>query len=823
MKTSLGMSWASLAIVQLASFHSAAIAQEAFLEEIVVTAQRREQNLQDVPISVTAFTGAMLEQSNIRSAVDYLALTPNVSFTEDGQFGKRGAGISIRGINNLVSGENAFVTSVGVYLDEFSVASVPNQFANPQIPDMERIEVLRGPQGTYFGRNSVGGALNLTTNNPTNVLGGRIIGGGETYDSAGEMFNVTGILNLPVAENFAVRGVINYEDSSGTVENICRAGASTTQCRVAADNNYTPTGAKDSGHDYISLRLKGLWDISDRTSLLGTFMFANEDQSTDENVPSGILDIDTVDTIGIEVASDPDTGFWPNNRNKLSHDRPEKNELDSWIAIVNVTHQFSDALTLKWISGYINAEFERVFEQDLIGGLDAIGRDNLYEGDSFSTELRLESSGDQFDWVAGAMYSEDQQEQDNNVHVREGAELGHNIDGVFALPPFPPNLGLQLNHKIFEVESIAVFGDFTWHATDKLDVILGGRYTHDEVTNELQAFGIAPTCCFPGSPGFPGPPGFAFFNSFVNFARPPVSADDSFDDFAPRVGVRYQFTDVVGGYFTISKGYKAGGNSTGNRSDLPGEPAFFVPYDEEILWNYEVGVKSELFDNRLRLNAAVFYLDWEDSQFESFRFLVPGNLATNFEQTINIGDAEATGFEVEFVAAATERLKFSGGLGFLDTEITSDTNVEITGGFVVSLKGLEIPKAPKLTWNLTGEYRWEIGDIEPWVRAEFIHRDGQYSDIEGLTNLQTRGPSPNLGLVRPVGPGEFPYLSPDYDVLNLRAGIVWNNWDFTVYGQNVTDEEYYTGTQENFGISGIRLRPHPTTWGASLSYRFGDM
>ncbi len=132
---------------------------EAALEEVIVTAQRREQNLQEVPISVTAFSGATIERQNVKSAIDFLALTPNVSFTEDGQSGSRGLGIAIRGINNLVSGENAFVNSVGIYIDEFSVASVPNQVANPNLADMERVEVLRGPQGTFFGRNALGGAL----------------------------------------------------------------------------------------------------------------------------------------------------------------------------------------------------------------------------------------------------------------------------------------------------------------------------------------------------------------------------------------------------------------------------------------------------------------------------------------------------------------------------------------------------------------------------------------------------------------------------------------------------------------------------------------
>ena len=802
----------------------ATVLPQGVLEEITVTAQRREQSLQDVPISVTAFTGEMLEQANIRSAVDYLALTPNVSFTEDGQFGKRGMGISIRGVNNLVSGENAVVTSIGVYLDEFSVASLPNQFANPQLPDMARIEVLRGPQGTYFGRNSVGGALNLTTADPGDELGGRIIGGFENYDGAGDMWNLTGILNVPVAENFKLRGVLNYEDSSGTVENACAAGASASSCPFAADNNFTPDGEKDSGHEYIMARIKALWDISDSTSVKTTLIYANEEQGTDENVPSGILDIDTVDTFGIEEAIDPGTGFYPNNRNKLSHDRPEHNDLDTFLAVVNLTHQFNEELTLKWISGILDAEFDRQFDQDLIGGVNPIGRDNEYEGTSWSTELRLESQKEKADWVVGVLYAQDDQNQFNFVNVLPGAEQGHNADGVFLLPPFPPGLGLAFNNKDFEVESIAVFADLTYRVTDQLELIVGGRYTHDEVTNRLAAYGIGPTCCFPGSPGFPGGPGFDFFNSFVNSPRPTVKGDEEFDDFAPRIGARYAFTDDVSVYATISKGYKAGGTSTGNNTNEPGEPAFTVPYDEEILWNYEVGVRSELFDNRLRINASAFYLDWEDLQFESFRFLTPGNLATNFEQTINIEDAEASGIEIEFLAVPTDGLTISGGFGYLDTEIKSDTDVEITGGFVVGLKGLEIPKSPELTYNLTADYRWNIGDIEPWVRAEFIHRDGQYSDIEGLTNKQTDGvPSPAQGLARSVGPGEFPYLSPDYDLLHLRAGFSWNNWDFSVYGQNVTDEEYYTGTQENFGASGIRLRPHPLTWGVSIGYRFGDI
>ncbi len=200
--------------------------------------------------------------------------------------------------------------------------------------------------------------------------------------------------------------------------------------------------------------------------------------------------------------------------------------------------------------------------------------------------------------------------------------------------------------------------------------------------------------------------------------------------------------------------------------------------------------------------------------------MIPGDLSSNYEQTINIESAEAQGVEFELLAAVTDGFTVSGSLGYLDSEITSNTEAEITGGFIVQLEGLTLPKAPKLTWSLSGEYSWAIADNDAWVRLELVHRDGQYSDIEGLTNQQTREASPNAGLVRNMPYGEFPYLSPAYDLVNLRAGLDTENWRFGVYVQNATDEEYYTGTQENFGISGIRLRPHPRVIGASATYSF---
>jgi len=782
-------------------------AQDLALEEITVTAQRREQNIQEVPIAVTAFTGADLDRQNILGAVQYLQLTPNVSFTEDGQSGARGMGIAIRGVNNLVSGENAFINSVGIYVDDFSVTSVPNQVANPFLPDMERVEVLRGPQGTYFGRNSVGGALNLTTRAPTDELEGSVRVGAESYENAGEMWNISGVLNLPVSDSFKLRGVVYYEDSTGMVNNACSSGSGASSCPGAVENGFTPNGAKDSGHEYIMGRLKGDWDITDNTNLGFTIIYNDESQGTDENVPSGILDIDSADSFGLFRALDPGVGFWPANRNQLSHDQQETNELETTVGIVNISHTMANDLTLHWITGIIDSTQKRLFDNDLVGGADTLVRTNTYDGTSISTELRVEGGNDTGDWVVGFLYADDEQKQENNVAIATQATA--TLGGVGWLPPFPEGLGLALNNKSFTVQSSAIFIDYTWHASDQWDVTVGGRYTYDKVANSLQAAAIGPDgSCDPDTD-----PNCDFFGSFVNSLRPESTAASTFSDFAPRLAVTYAASDDVNIYGVVSKGYKAGGNSVGNQTNLPGDPAFSVAFDPETLINYEIGVKSELMDRRVRLNASLFALQWSDMQIEAFRFLTPGDLSSNFEQTVNVEKSKALGVEFEFVALLTENVSIGGSFGLLDTEITSDSVVEITGGAQVQLQGLVIPKAPRRTMNMFAEFRFPLSSSEWWFRAELISRDGQYSDVEGLTNLQTRE-------FREVGANEFPYRSPSYIVWNLRGGFDWERVGLTIYAQNVTDEEYYTGTQENFGISGIRLRPHPRTVGATLDWRF---
>ncbi|MDE0243892.1 MAG: TonB-dependent receptor [Gammaproteobacteria bacterium] len=790
----------------LAMIAPVAMAQEEglVLEEIIVTAQRREQSLQEVPVAVTAFTGEALEIANITEAAQYLNLTPNVSYTEDGQVGSRGISIAMRGVSNINTDESSFIQSIGVYLDEFSVASVGQGTVNPQLQDLERIEVLRGPQGTYFGRNAVGGALNLTTRKPQPEFDGSASVGFRTFENAAEQYDFSGMINLPVSDNFMLRGVLYYEDSGGLVENIVPGGG-------------------DSGHEYTMARVSARWLLDDATTVDLMLMNSDEEQGHDENVPSGVLDTDSVATFQFRgpgsafvAPIDPGTGFWPDNRSQTARSAiGEKNDNTTTIAVLKVAREMSDTMTLNWISGWIDTELDRVFDNDLVAE-NVVFREQTREGTSFSTELRLDITSDVYDWTVGALYARDEKDTENAVQlgtttVVQGIQIG-GLPPTFLNDIFGRPFCLGCSTRGFELTSIAVFTDLTWHVNDRFDLTLGGRYTSDDVTNTFLPIGPA------GGPRWP--------NDLVPTEA--ISNEDTFSDLSPRLALSYDLSDEATVYATVSRGYKAGGFSLDrNGAD---NSAVNEVFDPEILTNYEVGVKSELFGGRARFNAAAFLLDWQDLQLETFFFLVPGDATSNVQLTINVEEARATGLEAELAALITDNLTLTGGIGVIDTEIQSDDVARLSGNLFVNLKGQPLPRAPELSFSMAADYRFTLDQWDGWARLEYIYKDSQYSTIEDVTYLQTSGvtvygdPLTQMSPIAqvPNRSDGFPFRTPEADIVNLRVGVHLDEcWEVVGYVENLTDEAYYTGTGENFGLSGFRLRPHPRIWGAKVNYKFG--
>ncbi len=811
-------------VLVVIAFSPPVAAQE--LEEIVVSAQRREENLQDVPVSITAFSGDRLEQQHLREAKDYFKITPNVNFTEDGETGHRTVGISMRGVSdfaNTFTGVGGLSNSFGIYLDEFNIANNATKTANPQLHDLERLEVLRGPQGTYFGSNATGGALNLTTRLPHDEMEYEISGGYSRFNT----WEVGAIINAPITDNLFVRGNVYYEESDGFLINL------------------SPTG-NDDGYDHISFRVAARWEATEAFTADVSFMRTVENDGTDTNVNSGIMDFDTPNSTPFVLPTSPgaDTfdvyenifpvdagsGFYPDERRVINKDFYEFNKNRQNIFNARLNYQ-GDGWSLRSITGVMETTSHRQFDQDLV-------QYSLYKtyggrtGDTVSQEVRFNIERDNWDWTLGGFYSNDDADTygvspigDDGFYVlfaRGGAILP---DGT--LDPFhvqnlcfclnPGDIIAGANISTFDSESWAVFSELNWQFTEQLKATVGVRYTEHDIRSQEFRFNR-------GVPFSQQP-----LDEYRNFDTPDPSdprltrgyltGSASSDSITPRFVLNWSPDDDLNAYVSVSRGYKPGGLTI---FEADGST---IPFKKESLWNYEVGAKWRGLDNRLQVNGAFFFMDWEDLQIPTVEIVIREDEILNNFQIVN-SKAESLGFELEAQALVMDNFLIGGGVGYLDAEFkdfgADDPFVVNNMGF--DIDGVTVPRAPKWTANLFGQYDVNIGGVDGFLRAEWSYRSSITSDIEAtvagleiLDNEVTRergydtqfnGSGFGNGVPFPWPRPDFPTRVPSYDVVNLRAGISGDGWSITGYIENVFDKNYYTGTQENFGLGGFRIRPH---------------
>lgn len=726
------------------------------LEEIVVTAQRREESLQNVPIAISAFTASDLERSNITQARDYLMMSPNISFSDDGQTGNRSIRISIRGVSNVSLGEIASPNALGYYIDEFNVGSVANDTINPGLLDVERVEVLRGPQGTYFGRNSTGGAINITTKLPDRHWFAELGG------TAGN-FGVWGghaIFNAPLSDSFFVRGAMSYESSTGIVKNI------------------DPRGTRNSGYDQMDARLSARWLITDNFTADLSYSYANDTEGFDADVNSGVLDLDTISIEGPTFRPISDgLGFYPQNQRFVDHSRPEWNRNGLQAANLRLTYDFG-GFTLKSITGDIRTRNSRMFDQDA-SSPDAIYRHNERHAESYSEELRLQSKGgNALDWVVGALYARDKSQRYSRIAL--GTEFTYTYpdtgETVGLAPPFP-DLAVNQNDSDFVNKSTAIYGEVTYHFTDAWSFTAGGRYTHDQIDNTLT--------------------GLVAFGS----PQPDLAGNSSFNDFSPRAVLAYKLSPDASIYASISHGYKAGGNN------LNGSLAEHVrPFAPEKLWNYEVGYKSEFWDHRALFNASVFYMKWTDLQSDVIFLIDPTDISSAVSLTESAASATSKGIDLEARIRPIEPLTLGLSLGYLDAKFGKFNNAVVYSN-EVDLTNRQLPQSPRWTGNATVEWSKQIGSNASWyTRFEEAFRSSSFSNLEGVA-------------AAPLGLPQFPYQTPSFAVSNLSAGITFGGLSFRGSVDNLFDKQYYTGTGDHFGFGGVRLRPHPRMWRLEAVYR----
>ncbi|MCD7098788.1 TonB-dependent receptor [Stenotrophomonas sp. MMGLT7] len=636
------------------------------LDNVEVTAQRRSESIQKVPVAVTAITGQDIEKSNITGIEGYLSQTPNVSFASNGSRDRKE--ISVRGISNQLDPySDVRPSAYGFYIDDFSVASATS---NPEVVDLERIEVLRGPQGTYFGRNAIGGAINITTHKPEDSWYGQV----DLSYASHNTRSATAILNIPVAPGlFDLRLSARQEKSDGYIENVNPIG-----------------GGNDS--DYSTARIIARLTPSDRLTWDNTLSYTSEEVGMRSGVPTGYLtstwrSVYYGGATGF-IADDDGVGFYPDNTDRVNFNRPQSVGTRWWYATSHLTYDF-DAATLTAIAGYLdNDSWNR-------GDVDGGSYDYFYETDnmtrrSTSGELRLQSSGERLiDWSVGAMGGKDSGSTFQETYYGTDNTFGKNdgdvITGVYGDA---------------STRYAAVFGQGTWNFSERAKLILGGRYSYEKVQyHQIRASNGA------------------------------VSSDSdrskAFNDFSPRVTLSWQASENTMYYATISRGFKSGGVQTAQAS-------LKDSYDPETLWSYEIGGKWDLFDHRLRLDASAFYMDWKNVQQSTRFYISTSGSLVSVTGIDNAASARSFGFDGSATMRITSDLTASLQVGYLNAKYLNYQNALIDGA-VIGASGMPMINAPRWTASTQLEYRRPVsGNYEGFVRGEWSFRDQALTSSYGL-------------------------------------------------------------------------------------------
>lgn len=772
------ISTTSIIAINSASAQSSDDANTKRLDSVTVTATRSaETDLQSTSIAVTAISGDELLTRNVQDLKDVASYVPSLSIgNRSGKGGSQGA-VTLRGM-----GTDALDSSgaVGIYIDD---VYYPSQFGNILgLMDVERVEVLRGPQGTLFGRNSIGGAIQYVSKRPGDEFGGYAKASFGNF----ERQDFSGAVDLPVSENLSFRlaGLSNSIDGY-----------------VRDDLNGIDRGATE---DQIA-RLRALWTPTDKLTVDAKVEFARSENNGktvlltqyDNNAEFVALANSFNDLFMIPA---PPFGFTPANISPSANpgdfsnsgfNDEDRAESETTIYQASIAYDISDNLTIKSITAKSDTEVTIRTDFDSTPMPLLFVHDNE-ENEAFTQEFQLIGSAmnRRLNYTLGAFYFE------NDRRYSQPLEIG--------------NLPLDTSNgvSVYDIVSTAFYGQVSYDITEKLNAAVGIRYTNDDFSATVEGA----------------------FNSVTMAPETFNDVSEEFTDTSPYFGINYQATDDVFLYGKVSKGFRAGG-FTLNKAFItdPAVLALGAPFDPEIAWTYEIGARIEAFDGRLRFNPTIFQTDWEDLQF-----LQPVEVPNII--TTNAGDAQITGLEIESEFAATDKLLIRGSLSLLDAEYTRlDPNIRVTfpGGFITNpgnIPGLPsffaggppilpvgaptirdyvsndtpLARTPEVKYTIGARYTQPLSNGgEVIINSDYAWTDEQQGIAEGIAPLM-----PSFGLLN----GRIQYNSPN------------GNWGVGVFGNNLTDEYFeLSATAYDIGLSvGPRLvEPgRPRTYGVELSVNF---
>jgi iron complex outermembrane recepter protein len=704
-KLATAVAFSALA-VSITSFPAIAEEEIFSLEEVIVTAQKREESLQDVPVAVTAFASSDLAQAGIQTVADLERITPNTTLRPS-RATNTTLTAYIRGI-----GQNdplwGFEPGVGLYIDDV-------YFARPQgamldVYDIERIEVLRGPQGSLYGKNTIGGAIKYVTRRMTGESEMDIDLGVGNYNQRD--VSISGQLPL-IEDKLYVGATVASFQRDGFGKNLT-TGAENYDKDIEATRlsiEFTPT-------DNLFMRLAGDMTVDDSNNRHGSRMTTS--------LVTGEAPHDIFDTTA-----------------GAGDDMKVKNSGGNFTLEWDV----SESLTFKSVSAYREGSTEGFIDFDATA-INSADAPVVYSDHQFTQEFQLNYTTDKLALVGGLYY------MDGYASGAFDFILGSAAPGQVQ-----PALAISTQGTA-ETTSKAAYFHAGYNVTDELTLTLGGRYTQDEKESTVYK-AIAAT---DGTTGGASP---EFGGGYL--AGPPAAPNSDFTDsgewsqFSPKIGFDYQIGESTMIYASYAEGFKSGGINM--RADAAASPAGFDHvFDPETAETYELGVKTELLDNRVRINAALFRTSYENVQITQ-NVLIAGNfipsVTTDNEQTIN-------GLEFELTAQLSEAFSTSVNLGYIDSEWDSFINsvgVDVADNTKVS-------NVPQFSGFVALNYNNDFGDFGSFNAGVNV----SYTDEIAMEVAQGK---------QPIDEGSYSLLNFD---LNWYSAD--EHWTVGLHAKNLTDKEY---------------------------------
>ena len=776
------------------------------LEEVIVTAQKREQSQQEVPLSVATVQGDKLEKQGIENLENLTAYIPNFHFTETG-FSTQ---VRVRGIGS--DNSQGFEQSVGMYVDGIYYGRA--QLFRMPMMDMQRAELLRGPQSTLFGKNSIAGALNLTTARPTKDLEGHLSASHENEFNTNEY---NGVISGPLSDTLRARlAVRSYEDDGYML------------------NSYYNTQEPHEKDEAYRLSLE--WDASDNLS----FYLKGESNKFDKRGRSIEITQDIPLNSGgatyaqaLAALGQPALEANKDYTRQVDNVDYSNNEINNLTLVTN--YDFSD-LSLTLVSGWLDFNYKENCDCDDT----AAELLNLALGEDysqFSQEIRIASpQGGTFEWLGGLYYQNYEQKYNDVLTISPTNFL------VSALNAGLADTGVLRDFKQ-DSDTWAIFGQGTWHIADRWHLTLGARYTEenkdahkeinlftpstgDLVTDPfvgwlyLQAFKLeseqATLAYLPTNPVTVLPLEYSGYN---------VKGSRSESALTPLINVQYDITGDVMAYASWTQGFKAGGfdprsNSVGNFAAPQGmAPAseanskLYFEFDREKATDYEMGVKSTLAGGAGELNVALFRTDYSNLQISQF------DGAVGF----NVGNAKKTlvqGLELEGRWALTNNLTSNYALSLLDFDYKDFKNGNCYAG--QTRDGIDLDGNGSID---TCDYTGKRGVYTPkyTVNLGLDYRHSVYRDVDFVGSLAVQYVDSQNVHVNLDPKGE---IDP-YTMVDLRLALENENWSLALLGKNLLDK-YILSYSGNAPLSDSTFHTNtyysfvrrPKTIAAELSYRF---